>query len=199
MQPAIICSLIASSEGYYAVHVVLDSVSLTSRTVKDKQTSHAHNAQSGSNNLQVSDGPPNAEQAVAPEDIIRQIGSFTSQILSSAGELQKLQRSLESQHMATPVPSETVRNEAKGKSPGPSGSQMAVHVERPSYTTVRVHKHQIRGCGFACGCACHKKHRLQSPNFLSQAVGKLFLGYSGRLVGFPVSDLTVQKKLVFAL
>lgn len=179
------------------MQIVLDSVSLPSTSVKDEQSSHAHNVQSRSHDLQAAGGALNAEQAVVPEDVIRQIGNFTSQILSSASELQKLQRSLESQLMVTPVPSETVRDEERGKSPGPSGSQVAVHVERPSYTTVRVHKHQIRGCGFGCGCACHKKHRLQSPEFLSQVVGKLFLGYSGRLVGFLSSiSLSIMLQLL---
>ncbi|KAI9812177.1 MAG: hypothetical protein M1827_004843 [Pycnora praestabilis] len=68
----------------------------------------------------------------------------------------------------------------------PSGEDTAANLSETSlepYLRVRTTQYQDNVCRLACGCICHKEHRLRTPQNLSGLIGSLFLGYSGLTAG----------------
>jgi len=56
--------------------------------------------------------------------------------------------------------------------------------------TVRVSPRWGRSCGFSCECSCHRRQRFRSPSLLRQALGCLFVGFSGIFLPWMSCDKT---------
>ena len=78
-----------------------------------------------------------------------------------------------------------------------TGSQVQVVPTKPKVSThynslVVLAKYRSHvSCGPRCFCACHEERKVETPSFLRNMIGRLFIGY----IGFPI--LSRSCELVF--
>ncbi|KAI9832146.1 MAG: hypothetical protein M1819_004497 [Sarea resinae] len=200
-----------STQGNYSVQVILDQVSFVnsatsqrqgpsqrsgmapqrtrSTTTPDtgngvKQQVTFRNAQLLTEQANLMKGESSAESIAAAAALLDQVMDHTSRITSAAQDIEELHERFQDLYAGI-LPDKQASHSATEEESAPlkRAEVSTTQILNSTHAIVRVHTRQRAGCSPDCPCTCHQKHRIQSANFLTRIVGKLFVGYSGRLVG----------------